>query len=402
MPDAANDQLCHSGPHDLASSHTHEIPIVPHDNDTASDVSRHYGSIQATTSANIRGGVSNSGPRDLASSHTHEIPIDPHDDDTASDVSRHYGPVQATTSASIRGGVDVRRAEADFAELKRELSHHSRISRQASQHQEQRSGIDIEKGGLAGHASVSPTTSDEEPFDLEATLRGNKNEDEKAGIKNKRIGVVWENLTVKGIGGTKNYVKTFPMAFVSFFNVYEIAKSILGQGKKGRQCEILKDFRGVAKPGEMVLVLGKPGSGCTTFLKVISNQRFGYTGVDGEVLYGPFDSQMFAKRYRGEAVYNGEDDIHHPTLTVGQTFDFALETKVPGKRPAGLSRHEFKEKVIELLLKMFNIEVSYICLSKTRSKHLLTISSTPGIPSSETLSFAASPAESGNALASPR
>jgi len=296
---------------------------------------------------------------DLTSSHSHEIAIDPQDDDNASDVFRHYGPIRATTTVSIGSGVDVRRAEAEFAELNRELSHHSRITRQASQLQEPKSRIDIEKGGLGRGTSVSPTTSDEEQFDLEATLRGNKNEDEKAGIKSKRIGVVWDNLTVKGIGGTKNYVKTFPMAFVSFFNVYDTAKSIFGFGKKGRECEILKDFRGVAKPGEMVLVLGKPGSGCTTFLKVISNQRFGYTKVDGEVLYGPFDSQVFAKRYRGEAVYNGEDDIHHPTLTVGQTLDFALDTKVPGKRPAGLSRHEFKEKVIELLLKMFNIEVSY-------------------------------------------
>jgi len=311
----------------------------------------------------------NPSPRDLTSSHAHEIAIEPQedgiaDDDTASDVSHRYRPVRAMTSTSIGGGVDVRRAAAEFAELKRELSHHSRISRQASQYQEPRSEIDIEKGGLGRGTSVSPTTSDDELFDLEATLRGNKNEDEKAGIKSKRIGVVWENLTVKGIGGTKNYVKTFPMAFVSFFNVYESAKSILGRGKKGRECEILKDFKGVAKPGEMVLVLGKPGSGCTTFLKVISNQRYGYTKVDGEVLYGPFDSQMFAKRYRGEAVYNGEDDIHHPTLTVRQTFDFALETKVPGKRPAGLTRHEFKGKVIELLLKMFNIEVNHTGLAR--------------------------------------
>lgn len=91
-------------------------------------------------------------------------------------------------------------------------------------------------------------------------------------------------------------------------------------------------------------------------MKVISNQRYGYTKVDGEVLYGPFDSAFFEKRYRGEAVYCEEDENHHPTLTVGQTLDFALECKVPGKRPAGLSRQEFKDKVIDLMLKMFNIE----------------------------------------------
>jgi ABC-type multidrug transport system ATPase subunit/ABC-type multidrug transport system permease subunit len=153
----------------------------------------------------------------------------------------------------------------------------------------------------------------------------------------------------------RNYVKTFPWAFVSFFNVYETGKSILGLGKKGREFNILKDFKGYLPPGEMCLVLGRPGSGCTTFLKVIANQRFGYTNINGEVLYGQFDSQTFEKRYRGEAVYNGEDDIHHPTLTVGQTLNFALDTKIPGKRPAGLSRADFKERVITLMLNMFNI-----------------------------------------------
>ena len=100
----------------------------------------------------------------------------------------------------------------------------------------------------------------------------------------------------------------------------------------------------------------RPGSGCTSFLKVIANQRFGYTKIDGEVLYGPFDAKVFEKKYRGEAVYNQEDDVHHPTLTVGQTFGFALDTKTPGKRPGGMTKKEFKSKVIDLLLKMFNIE----------------------------------------------
>ncbi|KAK3063386.1 ATP-binding cassette transporter snq2, partial [Teratosphaeriaceae sp. CCFEE 6253] len=127
-------------------------------------------------------------------------------------------------------------------------------------------------------------------------------------------------------------------------------------GGRGKEVTILKDFYGVAKPGEMVLVLGKPGSGCTTFLKAISNQRYGYTSIDGEVLYGPFTSDEFGARYRGEAVYCQEDDIHHPTLTVGQTLGFALETKVPGQRPGGVSVGEFRDKVVDMLLRMFNIE----------------------------------------------
>lgn len=150
---------------------------------------------------------------------------------------------------------------------------------------------------------------------------------------------------MRGIGGVKHIAPTFPNAVIDFFNVPGAIMSMLGIGKKGTEVDILRNFKGVVKPAEMVLVLGKPGSGCTSFLKVISNQRLGYTGIDGEVMYGPFDAGTFAKRFRGEAVYNQEDDVHHPTLTVGQTLGFALDTKTPGKRPAGMSKSEFRDKV---------------------------------------------------------
>lgn len=168
--------------------------------------------------------------------------------------------------------------------------------------------------------------------------------------------MIWDNLTVRGIGGTKKtFIKTFPDAIIDFFNIPETIINLAGYGKKGKEFNILEGFHGLTRPGEMVLVLGRPGSGCTTFLKTIANQRSGYTGVDGEVLYGPFESDTFAKRFRGEAVYNQEDDIHQPTLTVAQTLGFALDTKTPGKRPLGVSKAEFKEKVTRMLLNMFNI-----------------------------------------------
>jgi ATP-binding cassette subfamily G (WHITE) protein 2 (SNQ2) len=272
------------------------------------------------------------------------------------DAAHSSGRYNEKNTADVKGGISVQRAEAEFAQLSKELSRSSNISRRMSRIQSHNSRkghntTDVEKA-----VDGSSVSSDDEAFDLEKTLRGNRDEEEAAGIKSKRIGVSWDGLTVSGIGGVKNYVKTFPDAFVSFFNVYETAINILGLGKKGKEFNILEDFKGVAKPGEMVLVLGRPGSGCTTFLKVISNQRYGYTNIGGKVLYGPFESDFFEKRYRGEAVYCEEEENHHPTLTVGQTLDFALETKVPGKRPAGLSRQDFKDKVVNMMLKMFNIE----------------------------------------------
>lgn len=248
----------------------------------------------------------------------------------------------------INTGVSVEQAEADFAELQRELSGLSRASRTRS-----RKDTDVEKG----HASIDSPQSDDsvEIFDLEATLRGDLAAEREAGIKPKHIGVYWDGLTVKGMGGTANFVKTFPDAFIDFVDYWTPLMSLLGKGQKGTEVTLLDNFKGVVNPGEMVLVLGKPGSGCTTFLKSIANQRWGYTSVTGDVLYGPFTAQEF-EQYRGEAVYNQEDDIHHATLTVEQTLRFALDTKVSNKLPAGTTKNKFKEDVISMLLKMFNIE----------------------------------------------
>jgi ATP-binding cassette subfamily G (WHITE) protein 2 (SNQ2) len=56
----------------------------------------------------------------------------------------------------------------------------------------------------------------------------------------------------------------------------------------------------------MCLVLGCPGSGCTTFLKAISNQREGYASVSGDVRYAGMDAEEMSKHYKGEVVYNSE------------------------------------------------------------------------------------------------
>jgi ATP-binding cassette subfamily G (WHITE) protein 2 (SNQ2) len=54
----------------------------------------------------------------------------------------------------------------------------------------------------------------------------------------------------------------------------------------------------------MILVLGCPGSGCTTFLKVIANERGEYSSVDGDVRYAGIDAEEMGKTYKSETVYN--------------------------------------------------------------------------------------------------
>jgi ABC-type multidrug transport system ATPase subunit len=54
----------------------------------------------------------------------------------------------------------------------------------------------------------------------------------------------------------------------------------------------------------MILVLGCPGSGCTTFLKAIANQRDEYSSVRGDVWYGGMDAVEMEKTYKDETIYN--------------------------------------------------------------------------------------------------
>src|SRR5271169_4471250 len=67
---------------------------------------------------------------------------------------------------------------------------------------------------------------------------------------------------------------------------------------------LLHDFSGSVKDGEMLLVLGRPGSGCSTFLKTIALQTEGYESVEGEVLYGGLTAKEVRQHYRGQVVYN--------------------------------------------------------------------------------------------------
>ncbi|KAI0673639.1 ABC-2 type transporter-domain-containing protein [Trametes maxima] len=249
--------------------------------------------------------------------------------------------------------VNVADAEAQFNELQRVLS--IRSQQAASERTEQSSADhDLEKGEKR-----------EEGFDLRAYLTSSNEANEKAGIAHKHVGVTWENLQVDGIGGAghKIYVKTFGQDVMGFwFTPIRILRNVLETVVPAVRPQlpvttILHPSSGLLKPGEMCLVLGCPGSGCTTFLKAIANQRKEYARITGDIRYAGIDAHEMDKYFKGEVVYNEEDDRHIATLTVAQTLNFALSLKTPGPkgRLPGMSRKEFDETVRDTLLRMLNI-----------------------------------------------
>ncbi|RDB29035.1 ABC transporter G family member 11 [Hypsizygus marmoreus] len=253
--------------------------------------------------------------------------------------------------------VDVARAEAEFNALSRQLTIKSHTDVHRKRSELSVSTIDVEK-------EAQQEKGDEERFDLRDYLSSSNDANQRAGMKHKHVGVVWEDLQVDVMGGLdhKFYVGTLRDATIAFFLgpifwLWSLISPLFPVKKNVVTRTILHKSSGVLKPGEMCLVLGCPGSGCTTFLNTIANQREGYASVSGNVLYAGIDAEEMAKHYKGEVVFNQEDDIHIATLTVAQTLAFALSTKTPGPngRLPGVSRKEFDAEVQDTLLKMLNI-----------------------------------------------
>lgn len=105
----------------------------------------------------------------------------------------------------------------------------------------------------------------------------------------------------------------------------------------------------------MLLVLGRPGAGCTSLLNVLSNRTKAYAKLEGDVKFGSMSAKE-AEQYRGQIVMNSEEELFYPTLTVGETINFAVGLKVPAKRPEEfVDEQTYEAHVKEFLLKSMGI-----------------------------------------------
>ena len=203
---------------------------------------------------------------------------------------------------------------------------------------------------------------------VEALVRYENNNLESG--RRRKSGVSFRNLDVHGFGMSTDYQKS----------VGNIILSLMTQRRK-RRIDILQSFDGLVNAGEMLLVLGPPGSGCSTLLKTICGQMEGlflgdevmmnYRGMDGNVLVhwhqglwhhlltfylllGVSSKEMHTY-FRGEAVFAGENDVHFPMLSVGDTLSFAAHARAPRELPTGLKAKEFSNLLRDVIMAIFGI-----------------------------------------------
>lgn len=282
-------------------------------------------------------------------------------------------PLRSTTSRGDWGEsrqetVDVERARADFEEVIRTTSRGGR--QQQQQQQSHKPSL------LSRVTSRREKPSDEEDgeddkkevFDLRNFILSRQAQAEANGNSTqiKPVGVAWKDLAVYAPAGSGKgvFVKTLPVAIgnTAWRDPWTILQTLipplakLGQPKDGQRASrpLIQGQLGLLRPSEMLLVLGRPGSGCTTTLRAITSNLAENVSHSGQLTYGGFGKDEIERKLRGEVIFIDEEDTHFPTLTVAQTLRFALRNKVPHKkvRPGNESRNEFIETLIDVLLKM--------------------------------------------------
>jgi ATP-binding cassette, subfamily G (WHITE), member 2, PDR len=156
-----------------------------------------------------------------------------------------------------------------------------------------------------------------------------------------QVGLSFRNLHCHGFSTSGQYQKTFPDLLLA---IPKLFMGYLGPNTEPAS-HILRGFEGMIQPGEMLLVLGRPGSGCSTFLKTLAGDARGFRidtesqiNYQGEKLQLTLVSQIaepiqgisydkFHKSFAGDRVYLAELDAHFAELTLGQTLNFATKTR---------------------------------------------------------------------------
>lgn len=164
-------------------------------------------------------------------------------------------------------------------------------------------------------------------------------------------GACFQNVTVSGYSTGSRHQKNVMNVWLE---AVELARHALGHGKS--RAAILRNFDGVLHRGEMLVVLGPPGSGCSTFLKTLAGETNGIF-VDKKAYFnyqGVTAGEMHTQ-HRGDAIYTAEVDVHFPMLTVGETLTFASRARTPRHLPSGVTPSMFSDHLRDVVMAMFGI-----------------------------------------------
>lgn len=229
--------------------------------------------------------------------------------------TKQYAPIGGDSSSDLDEDIkaqdlekrhSVRRQASERYINDEDRAELQRIATAISQHRPGHEDATESYRTLSKFASIpedDPSLQPENPeFDLTKWLKTFIRRLKTEGHSLKETGVVYKDLNVSGSGSALQLQQTVgsfilaPLRLGEFFSF----------GKTNHK-KILQNFNGVIKSGEMLIVLGRPGSGCSTLLKSLTGQLHGLSMEDKSVIhYNGIPQKQMIKEFKGEAVYNQE------------------------------------------------------------------------------------------------
>lgn len=255
---------------------------------------------------------------------------------TATNQPQHYFPDSQDHDAEVQ---DDRSIHAHS--LQRALSHQDTLDRVESL-----ARVLSSRKFRDGKIEIDPND-----FDLRAVLNAMTSKMDDEGHQLNAIGVSFRDLTVKGIDAGASYA---PSLGEILRGIVTFPAAVKKMGHKPIR-DILHKVDGYFQPGEMCLVLGRPGSGCTSFLKTVTGEIDQFEAVEGEILYDGATQHEMLNNFKKDVVYNPELDVHFPHMTVSQTLKFAVACRTPRVRIDGMTREEYQNMYVELLATVFGL-----------------------------------------------
>lgn len=173
-------------------------------------------------------------------------------------------------------------------------------------------------------------------------------------FKPSSLGVAFKNLRAYGIATDDDYQTTFTNGV--FKIISQTIRNFINKKNEDAKCDILKPMEGIMKPGDVTVVLGRPGSGCSTFLKTIASQTYGFqVDPNSSISYNGLTPKDIENHFRGTVIYCAENESHFPHLTVGDTLEFAAKLRTPQNRPDGVSREEYMDHMTKVIMAMYGL-----------------------------------------------
>ncbi|KAI1373115.1 ABC-2 type transporter-domain-containing protein [Hypoxylon crocopeplum] len=211
-------------------------------------------------------------------------------------------------------------------------------------------------GGASGNpyldvAEDSPLNPHSPNFNARAWAKAVVTTADREGQDFRTAGVCFQNLNVHGFGAATDYQKDVANIWLETAGLVRKLR-----GVAERKIDILRNFDGVVHKGEMLVVLGPPGSGCSTFLKTIAGETSGiYIEDKAYFNYQGLTAEEMHSYHRGEAIYTAEVDVHFPMLTVGDTLTFAAQARAPRHLPPGVDKTTYARHLRDTTMAMFGI-----------------------------------------------